>query len=109
MRSVSLCCVVVDDYDVFFCRHRINTAEFKHVDFLAHKFVVQVVCGHQHTLCRAVDSPSAVSSSNGGGMDESLIFVGSAIGSDVFVWGSGILGQLGIGALLYFLLSLLVW
>ena len=36
--------------------HRINTSEFKHVKYLSNKRVLQVVCGQQHTICRATDS-----------------------------------------------------
>lgn len=67
--------------------HRINTSVFKPVDFLSNKFVLQVVCGQQHTLCRAVDRSV---------MDTSVI-VGSGTGADVYVWGNGMLGQLGLG------------
>lgn len=35
--------------------HRINTSEFKHVKYLSNKRVLQVVCGQQHTICRATD------------------------------------------------------
>lgn len=85
-------------------RHRINTSEFKHVDFLANKFVVQVVCGQQHTLCRVVDRPGSnnsgsSSSSSAASVDLSTVFVGSGVGADAYVWGNGILGQLGIGTL----------
>ena len=66
--------------------HRISTAEFKRIDFLERKFVVQVVCGNQHSVCRAIDRIS----SDG-------VTVGSGVGSDVYVWGNGMLGQLGLG------------
>mmetsp|Transcript_18907 Transcript_18907/g.26037 ORF Transcript_18907/g.26037 Transcript_18907/m.26037 type:complete len:685 (+) Transcript_18907:511-2565(+) len=63
--------------------HRINTSEFKQVDFLSNKLVLQVVCGQQHTICRAIDSHSGASN--------------AAAGANAYVWGNGILGQLGIG------------
>ncbi len=77
-------------------------SDFKHVDVLESKFVVQVVCGQQHTLCRAVDLPSSADSSSSSGsgeaaVDMSKVFVGSEIGADAYVWGNGVLGQLGIG------------
>lgn len=68
--------------------HRINTSQFKPVDYLEGKYVVQVVCGHQHTLCRAVDRDSAPAWSLSGG---------SRVGAAVYVWGNGVLGQLGLG------------
>lgn len=67
--------------------HRINTSAFKHVDVLKNKFVLQVSCGQQHNICRAVDRSL---------MDDS-VFIGSKVGADAFVWGNGILGQLGLG------------
>eukprot|EP01031_Cornospumella_fuschlensis_P027499 gene27499-33210_t len=65
--------------------HRINTSLFKEVDFLANKMVVQVVCGQQHSVCRAVDR-----------LIEG-VEVGSKLGADVYIWGNGVLGQLGLG------------
>ena len=53
------------------------------MDFLSNKLVLQVVCGQQHTICRAIDS-------NCGSTDP-------AAGANAYVWGNGILGQLGIG------------
>jgi hypothetical protein len=68
--------------------HRINTSQFKPVDYLEGKYVVQVVCGHQHTMCRAVDRDSSPAWSLSGG---------SRVGAAVYVWGNGVLGQLGLG------------
>jgi hypothetical protein len=59
---------------------------------MADRFVLQVVCGQQHTLCRAVPRTRAQNQEEEGGL-----VVGSAVGADVYVWGNGILGQLGIG------------
>jgi hypothetical protein len=67
--------------------HRINTSVFKLVDFLTTKFVVQVACGQQHTLCRAVDRS----------MKDSSVTVGGNTQCDVYGWGNGMLGQLGLG------------
>eukprot|EP01042_Synura_sphagnicola_P001251 gene1251-1415_t len=67
--------------------HRISTAEFKPVT-VGHDqhFVVQVVCGQQHTMCRVVDRNHVTG-----------VQPGSPIGANVYVWGSGMLGQLGLG------------
>lgn len=65
--------------------HRINTSLFKEVDFLANKLVVQVACGQQHSLCRAVERL----------VDG--VEVGDKTGADVYIWGNGVLGQLGLG------------
>jgi len=35
--------------------HRINTHDFKVIDFLANKIVLQVECGQQHNICRVID------------------------------------------------------
>jgi alpha-tubulin suppressor-like RCC1 family protein len=74
-------------------RHRINTSEFKHVEFLQGKTVVQVACGQQHTVCRVIDNRSEYAQRScpapGGGP--------VAIGADVYVFGNGALGQLGLG------------
>lgn len=71
-------------------RHRINTSSFKLVEFLANKFVVEISCGQQHTICRAVDRGVVTTS-------DSRVYVNSDIGADAYVWGIGILGQLGLG------------
>eukprot|EP01041_Mallomonas_annulata_P000366 gene366-669_t len=68
--------------------HRISTADFTLIDKMEHKFVIQVVCGQQHSLCRAIDRNIAMRDN---------ITAGADIGADVFIWGSGILGQLGMG------------
>ena len=41
-------------YTVYIHSHRISASEFQWIDFLREQFVVQVECGQQHTLCRAV-------------------------------------------------------
>eukprot|EP01039_Chlorochromonas_danica_P009869 gene9869-10915_t len=67
--------------------HRINTSAFKSVDLLSNKFVLQIACGQQHSMCRAIDRSE---------IDES-VHAGSSFGGDVYVWGNGMLGQLGLG------------
>lgn len=57
--------------------HRISTSQFKKVDYLERKFVTKVVCGAQHTMCIATAFPHDVNA--------------------VYVWGNGMLGQLGLG------------
>lgn len=84
--------------------HRISTSEFKWIDYLANRFVVQVSCGQQHTICRALERNINVGDDdrnnqgpiNGPG-NGSTVYVGSKIGCDVYVWGNGMLGQLGLG------------
>lgn len=76
-------------------RHKINTSDFKPLDFLANKFVVSVACGQQHTICRAVDR--ATIQQQQGLQGEEAVLVGSSCGADAYVWGSGTLGQLGLG------------
>jgi hypothetical protein len=71
-------------------RHRISTSEFKCIDFLEGKFVLQVACGQQHTIARVVDRNSNHFSSTD-------LYVGSRIGGNAFIWGNGMLGQLGLG------------
>lgn len=69
--------------------HRISTSSFQVVESLVNQFVVQVCCGQQHTLCRAI------SRSNVSG-----VYVGSnSIGCNVYACGNGVLGQLGLGVL----------
>jgi len=68
--------------------HRISTADFTYVKKLESYFVVQIVCGQQHSLCRAVSRDRAT---------EERITTGSDVGTEVFAWGNGILGQLGMG------------
>lgn len=70
--------------------HRISTADFKFVDTLSDLFVLQVECGQQHTICRAVDRELA---------RQQNIQVGDKVGGDAYVWGNGVLGQLGLGRL----------
>lgn len=70
--------------------HRISTAEFKPVESLLDLFVVQVECGQQHTICRAVNRDFAI---------QKNIIVGDKVGADAFIWGNGVLGQLGLGRL----------
>ena len=68
--------------------HRISTSDFKAVDYMEGKFVVQVTCGQQHTMCRALDR------SMSGGAEAG---VRGKTPCSVFVWGNGMLGQLGLG------------
>lgn len=68
--------------------HRISTAEFTLIDKLDNKFVIQITCGQQHNLCRCIDRDSAMKHD---------VRVGSDVGADVFAWGNGVLGQLGMG------------
>jgi hypothetical protein len=71
--------------------HRISTSEFKPIDYMEGKFVLQVVCGQQHTMCRAIDR------STSGGLSVSTNSALNRIPSSVYVWGNGMLGQLGLG------------
>jgi len=73
-------------------RHRINSSEFKWVDFLASKFVLQVSCGQQHTICRAVDRSLQTTP-----VPSVDIYPGSSTGANVYTWGNNMLGQLGLG------------
>lgn len=68
--------------------HRISTANFTLVEKLENKFVIQIACGQQHNLCRCIDREKAAKEG---------ILVGSDVGADVYTWGNGILGQLGMG------------
>lgn len=52
---------------------------------MTNKIVLQVVCGQQHTICRATDNSLASAHNK------------SPAGGNAYVWGNGILGQLGIG------------
>ena len=64
--------------------HRIGTAEVKEVHSLRDFFVSRVACGQQHTLCIATPRSEHVLNP----FDD---------GGDVYAWGQGMLGQLGIG------------
>ena len=66
--------------------HRINTSTFKNVSFMEGKTVLQVVCGQQHTVARAVDP-----------RNHPVAAIEHAAGADVYVFGNGSLGQLGLG------------
>lgn len=77
--------------------HRISTSEFKPVDYLENKFVLQVSCGQQHTLARVIDRNLALDLTNYSPSSYASNSMGTRIAGDVFVWGNGILGQLGIG------------
>lgn len=55
------------------------------------KFVLQVACGQQHSVCRAVERDNPAANADGAQL------VGSDAGADVYVWGNGTLGQLGLG------------
>jgi alpha-tubulin suppressor-like RCC1 family protein len=74
------------------------------LDFLANKFVIQVACGQQHSICRAVERSQVQQVLAQGGAE---VGVGSDCGADAYVWGNGTLGQLGLGTLqiLMFMLS----
>ena len=64
--------------------HRIGTAEIKEVEALRDYFVSRVACGQQHTLClAALRSEHSIKPFD--------------VGGDVYAWGQGMLGQLGIG------------
>jgi len=99
-----------------FFRHRINTHDFKVIDFLANKIVLQVECGQQHNICRVIDRITIKKNNNNDNKDNtdnnttnskssSLPSLSSSSSSsssssgsgDVYVWGNGILGQLGLG------------
>jgi hypothetical protein len=72
--------------------HRISTSEFKPVDYLEGKFVVQVVCGQQHSMCRAIDR-----NASGGVVLTHDNSTAHQTPCSVYVWGNGMLGQLGLG------------
>ena len=68
--------------------HRISSSDFKVVDYMQGKVVLQVECGQQHSMCRAVDRVH----------DRiSLESIDTRTGASVYVWGNGMLGQLGLG------------
>ena len=74
--------------------HRHNASAFARIDGpLRHRFVVQVACGGQHNLCRVLLSSSSSS--------QSSLPAGLAphplLPCELFVWGNGSLGQLGLG------------
>ena len=73
--------------------HRVNTSKFIHVAFLEGKMVLQVACGQQHTVVRAIDPRLNASESGAGPADGD----GNGGAGDVYVCGSGALGQLGLG------------
>jgi hypothetical protein len=58
---------------------------------------VQVVCGQQHTICRAVDFSTPTNSTFKKTSTKHSVFVGSNVGADCYTWGNGVLGQLGHG------------
>jgi hypothetical protein len=97
--GTTICCCIYSELLVFAHlrhRHRINTSEFKPLDFLANKFVIQVACGQQHSICRAVERSHVQEALAQGGAE---VGVGSDCGADAYVWGNGTLGQLGLGTL----------
>lgn len=68
--------------------HRINCAQFTKVTGLTGRTTVQVACGAQHNIARViVESESAQSSSSS--KEEGQC--------ELYVWGNGALGQLGLG------------
>jgi alpha-tubulin suppressor-like RCC1 family protein len=74
--------------------HRISSSEFKVVDYMQGKTVLQVECGQQHSMCRAIDRVSMHSKVSAAPVDFSA---STHMGASVFVWGNGMLGQLGLG------------
>ena len=81
-------------------RHRINTSDFKPLDFLANKFVLEVACGYQHCICRAIDREQLRAMASAGENTDEVV-VGSSFGADAYVWGNGTLGQLGLGTVYF--------
>lgn len=74
--------------------HRISTSLFKPVDYLEGKMVLKVACGHQHTLCIAIDRSAAAA------LSISVVttrMVLQDVGGVLYSWGNGVLGQLGLG------------
>lgn len=71
--------------------HRISSSEFKIVDYMQGKVVLQVECGQQHSMCRAISRTQNFLSV------EALNDSGNKVGASVYVWGNGMLGQLGLG------------
>jgi hypothetical protein len=65
------------------------------LDFLANKFVIQVACGQQHSVCRAIGREQLHLLQDAGELGD--VVVGSDCGADAYVWGNGTLGQLGLG------------
>lgn len=51
---------------------------------------MQVACGQQHSICRAVPRDAPL-------LQDGEVGVGSDCGADAYVWGNGTLGQLGLG------------
>lgn len=74
--------------------HRISTSLFKPVDYLEGKMVLKVVCGHQHTLCIAIDRARAASCQVSHVCSKMSL---SNLGGVLYSWGNGVLGQLGLG------------
>ncbi|CAM9515190.1 unnamed protein product [Ectocarpus sp. 6 AP-2014] len=77
--------------------HRIHSGIFREVVGMAGRFFLEVACGEQHNLARVLPSsdnnkkpPSrSSSSSSSSSLDQQ---------AELFVWGGGRLGQLGLGA-----------
>lgn len=115
MLTIYIFCIII--IIIIFFRHRINTHDFKVIDFLANKIVLQVECGQQHNICRVIDRITIKKNNNNDNKDNtdnnttnsiatttsnddssSLPSISSSSGGgDVYVWGNGILGQLGLG------------
>lgn len=72
--------------------HRVSTADFILVQHLEQKIVIQVSCGQQHTICRVLDRNLTNDPAN-----DIEALIGSQVGADLYAWGNGILGQLGMG------------
>lgn len=81
--------------------HRISSSEFKVVDYMQGKVVLQVECGQQHSMCRAIDrvhdSRARAKTANNTKSSSTDPRVGEDVGASVFIWGNGMLGQLGLG------------
>ena len=66
-------------------------------------FSLQVECGQQHSMCRAIDrvpdttAKSANLKSAASTSTSTLSDPRDAVGASVFIWGNGMLGQLGLG------------
>ncbi|CAM9291347.1 unnamed protein product, partial [Ectocarpus fasciculatus] len=74
--------------------HRVSTSLFKAVDYLEGKMVLKVACGHQHTLCIAIDRALASQYSI---TSISTRMNLTQVGGMIYSWGNGVLGQLGLG------------
>ncbi|CAM9542500.1 unnamed protein product [Pylaiella littoralis] len=74
--------------------HRIRSGIFREVAGMAGRFFLEVACGEQHNLARVLPPSNKTkkvssSSSSSGSIDQQ---------AELYVWGGGRLGQLGLGA-----------